>query len=80
MKPRFADKKSHSIYEAKTNLSRLVDEAARGHEFVITRNGVPVARIAPLPKRQKRKAGDLKGKVWYTDDIAKPLPEDMFDV
>ena len=38
-----------SLYDAKAKLSRLVSEAERGAEFVITRHGKPVARIAPLP-------------------------------
>ena len=80
MKPRFADKKTHSIYEAKTHLSRLVDEAAKGREIVITKNGVPLAKIVAFPDAPKRRFGDLRGKVSYSDDIMKPLPEEMFDV
>lgn len=38
-----------SLYDAKTNLSALVDRAAAGEEIVITKNGVPQARIGPLP-------------------------------
>jgi prevent-host-death family protein len=36
-------------YEAKTNLSRLLDRVARGEEIQITRNGRPVARLIPEP-------------------------------
>ena len=38
-----------SLYDAKTKLSSLVDRAASGEEFVITKNGVPQAKIVPLP-------------------------------
>lgn len=80
MKRGFSDKVHHSLYEAKTHLSKLIERASKGQEFVITKNGVPMAKIVPLPKVRKRKAGDLKGKVWYSDDIMKPLPEDIFAV
>ena len=35
-------------YEAKTHLSRLLDEVAQGQRFTITKHGVPVAILAPV--------------------------------
>jgi prevent-host-death family protein len=40
-----------SLYEAKTQLSDLVDRAAAGEEIVIAKNGVPQARLVPLASR-----------------------------
>lgn len=40
--------------EAKTNLVRLVDEVAQGKTIVITRHGVPVARLVPPGTRRLR--------------------------
>jgi len=40
-------------YEAKTHLSRLIDEVARGERFAITKNGVPVAMLVPVPASRK---------------------------
>jgi len=41
-------------YEAKTRLSQLIDEAARGEEIIITKHGVPVAALIPVAgPRQK---------------------------
>jgi prevent-host-death family protein len=37
-----------NIYEAKTRLSALLDEAARGREVIIARAGKPVARLQPI--------------------------------
>ena len=37
-----------NIHEAKTNLSRLVDQAAKGREFVIAKAGKPMVRVIPL--------------------------------
>lgn len=40
------------VYEAKTNLTRLLDRVEKGERIVITRHGRPVAELAPL-RRQK---------------------------
>ena len=50
-----------NLYEAKTHLSRLVDEAAKGTEIVIAKNDKPVARLVALAKptrSNKRKLGN----------------------
>jgi prevent-host-death family protein len=39
--------RSVGAYEAKTNLSRLLDEVARGESIAITRHGVTVALLVP---------------------------------
>lgn len=39
--------KQVGIFEAKTNLSSLVDEVENGAEVVITRHGKPVAKLVP---------------------------------
>jgi prevent-host-death family protein len=52
--------KQVNLYEAKTRLSRLVDEAAKGNEIVIAKNNKPVARLVALGKpgrAKKRKLG-----------------------
>ena len=67
-----------SVYAAKTHLSRLLDRAARGEEVVITRNGKPVARLAPVEQRRApRKLGALRGKVRVAADFDAPLPKDI---
>lgn len=53
--------KQVNLYEAKTQLSKLVDEAAAGEEIVIAKNGKPLAKLSPLgdaqAKREPRKLG-----------------------
>jgi prevent-host-death family protein len=53
--------KQVNLYEAKTRLSSLVDEAAAGEEIVIAKNGKPMARLLPIEdahvKRAPRKLG-----------------------
>jgi prevent-host-death family protein len=67
-----------NIYEAKTQLSRLVDRAAAGEEIVIARAGRPMARLVPLvalpPRRQ---LGILGGTLNIPDDFDAPLPADV---
>ncbi len=54
--------KSINLYEAKTNLSTLVERAASGEKIVIAKNGEPRAMLVPLPTRKapRRPAGALK--------------------
>jgi prevent-host-death family protein len=40
-------------YEAKTHLSQLLEEVSRGGQVAITRNGIPVALLVPVPSAQK---------------------------
>jgi prevent-host-death family protein len=52
--------KQVNLYEAKTHLSQLVDEAAKGAEIIIAKNDKPMARIVALAKptrTRKRKLG-----------------------
>jgi prevent-host-death family protein len=79
MKSRTANKAHHSLYEAKTHLSQLVERAASGEEFVITKNGIPMAKIVPVPKRSKLRFGDLKGKIRFGRDFDKPLPRSVIE-
>jgi prevent-host-death family protein len=67
-----------NIYEAKTQLSKLVDLASSGTDVVIARAGKPVARLTSL-KNEKRLTGfgALKGKGWIADDFDAPLPDEL---
>jgi prevent-host-death family protein len=69
-----------NIHAAKTQLSRLVEDAAKGEEIVIAKAGKPVARLIPLAeKRPKRRLGGLAGKVRIPEDFDAPLPDDVLD-
>jgi len=67
-----------NIYDAKTQLSKLVEQAASGKDVIIARGGKPVARLTRLvaPKARIR-FGLLKGKVKVAKEFDAPLPEDM---
>jgi len=67
-----------NIHEAKTHLSRYVEEAAQGKEIIIAKAGKPVARLAPLAATQvARKLGLLDGKARIPNDFNAPLPDEM---
>lgn len=54
-----------NIHEAKTQLSRYVDQAAGGEEVIIARAGKPIARLVPLQSAKKSRQLGL-GKASYT--------------
>jgi prevent-host-death family protein len=67
-----------NLYEAKTNLSQLVERAARGEEIVIAKAGRPLARLVPLARRTApRPLGLLAGEVEVGADFDDPLPDGM---
>jgi prevent-host-death family protein len=70
-----------NIYEAKTQLSKLVDLASSGTDVIIARAGKPVARLTVLQTEEKQNRltglGALKGKGWIAEDFDAPLPDDL---
>lgn len=67
-----------NIYEAKTRLSQLVDQAAAGEDVVVSRNGKPLVRITRLATPSRRiQFGVLKGKVKIGADFDAPLPDEV---
>ena len=68
-----------NIYEAKTHLSALVDEAAAGREIVIAKAGRPKAKLVPLRQNARRVPGRAKGKIWMAADFDAPLPQALLD-
>lgn len=71
-----------NIHAAKTQLSRLVDTAAAGHEIVIARAGKPVAKLVPLAGpaiKPRRVLGALAGRITVPADFDAPLPSEVLD-
>jgi prevent-host-death family protein len=72
---------SFNIYEAKTSLSRLVEQAAAGEEVIIAKAGKPMVRLVPVAKKKaakKRKFGQNSlGITYISDDFDAPLPAEM---
>jgi prevent-host-death family protein len=59
-----------NIHEAKTHLSKLVDQAVKGEAFVIAKAGKPLVKVAALdaPPAPQR-LGFLKGEIAVPEDF-----------
>lgn len=68
-----------NLYEAKSRLSSLVEEAAAGHEIVIAKAGVPRARLVPVKPTVRRRPGGSKGRIRIAPDFDQPLPPDILE-
>ena len=68
--------KSINIHQAKTHLSRLVEQVIRGEEVVIAKRGRPVAKLVRFPSAP-RQPGRLKGKIRMASDFDAPLPDSI---
>jgi prevent-host-death family protein len=70
-----------TIHNAKTNLSRLIEQACAGEEVVIARGNLPVVRLVPISAPKKgRIFGALKGQLTVPASFFDPLPEDELSV
>jgi prevent-host-death family protein len=66
----------YTVHEAKTNLSRLLEEASAGKEVIIARGSEPVAKLVPIgATRKKRVPGKLAGQISYAPDAFEPLTD-----
>lgn len=69
-----------NVHQAKTHLSRLLQEVEQGEEVVIARSGVPVARLVAwrAPTQPLASPGAMRGQIELADDFDAPLDE-LFD-
>ncbi len=71
---------SVNIYDAKTQLSQLINRVEQGEEIVISRHGRPVARLVPLvPRRPDRRPGLFAGQIHIADDFDEFTAQDELD-
>jgi prevent-host-death family protein len=65
-----------TVHDARTQLSSLLDRAADGEEIIITRNGVPRARLVPVAFKGERRRPSNAMKISYiAPDFDAPDPE-----
>jgi antitoxin (DNA-binding transcriptional repressor) of toxin-antitoxin stability system len=66
-----------NIHEAKTHLSKLIQEALAGKEVIIARGNQPVVRLDVVPEmRSRRRIGNAKGMILsMSDDFDEPLDD-----
>jgi len=61
-----------NIHQAKTQLSRLVDQAANGEAFVIAKAGKPMVKVVPLQADERpgmERLGFMRGEFTIPDDF-----------
>jgi prevent-host-death family protein len=63
-----------NVHEAKTHLSRLLDDVEAGEEVILARSGKPCARLVPLDAPGERPLGFVDGRV--TDAFFEPLTDE----
>lgn len=72
-----------NIHDAKTHLSRLLEDVQRGKPFIIAKAGQPIARVtridAPEPGRAKR-LGFLSGQIDVPDDFDRMGEEEILSM
>ena len=62
--------KTINMHEAKTHLSRIVEQVVQGESFIIGKAGKPMALLSPYVSPSfHRKAGTLRGRVSLSDDF-----------
>ena len=72
--------KTVNIHEAKTHLSRLVEEAAEGEPFIIAKAGKPIVKVTPLSAptgAQVRRLGFMAGQIAVPDDFDRMGSEEI---
>jgi len=72
--------KTVNIHAAKTNLSRLVEEAAEGKPFIIAKSGKPMVKVVPLDGPNGKKVsrlGFLKGQLKVPDDFNTMMSDEI---
>jgi prevent-host-death family protein len=64
--------KAVNIHQAKTHLSKLVEEAAKGEAFIIAKAGKPLVKVVPIDApeaKEVRRIGFLEGQLAVPDDF-----------
>ena len=72
--------KTVNMHEAKSQLSRLVEQALAGEDVIIAKAGKPMVKLVPVEYDSRpRKPGRFKGQISLTPDFDK-TPEGLIDL
>ncbi|MGD0181321.1 MAG: type II toxin-antitoxin system prevent-host-death family antitoxin [Terriglobales bacterium] len=72
--------KTVNIHQAKTQLSKLIEEASKGESFIIAKAGKPVVRVTALSAptaAQVRRLGFMAGQISVPDDFDRMGQEEI---
>jgi prevent-host-death family protein len=65
---------TYTLQDAKTQLSSLLEKVLSGEEVVISRNGIPVAKLVPLETKQRR-LGTYP--ILFSSNLLEPTDPDL---
>lgn len=69
-----------NIHDAKTRFSKLIQQALKGDDIVIAKDGKPLIRLVPYTAEPAiRHGGQFKGLMKISDDFDAPLPDDVLN-
>jgi prevent-host-death family protein len=69
----------YNVHAAKTQLSKLIEQACAGEEVVIARNNEPVVKLVPVQPRPRRQRGSLKGQIVVRESFFDPMAEEELE-
>lgn len=69
--------KTVNIHEAKTHLSRLIEQAMKGEPFVIAKAGKPMVRVTPILEKPPQRIGFMEGQFTVPDDFDTMFAEEI---
>ena len=69
-----------NVYEAKTNLSKLLEAVERGEEITIARAGRPIADLIPHRHRTPLQLGGMVGEISFDSDTFDDPDQDVIDL
>ncbi|MGZ8219886.1 type II toxin-antitoxin system Phd/YefM family antitoxin [Methylomagnum sp.] len=68
---------TYTVYNAKTHLSQLIEQACSGQEVIIARGKQPLVKLVPLQAPgQGRQFGAMRGRATVGEAFFEPLPDD----
>ncbi|WNB75904.1 type II toxin-antitoxin system Phd/YefM family antitoxin [Methylomonas koyamae] len=71
---------TYTLYNAKTHLSNLVEQACAGEEVIIAKGKLPLVKLVAISEsRPQRRFGAMKGQARVDDAFFDPLPDDELD-
>jgi len=72
-----------NIHQAKTHLSRLVEQAAKGESFIIAKAGKPMVKVVPLDPPEEKKMqriGFMEGEINVPDDFDRMFEDEIAEM
>jgi len=69
-----------NIHQAKTQLSKLVEKAAKGEPFIIAKAGKPLVKVVALEAPVKRRLGFMQGQFEVPDDFDRMCEDEILDL